>query len=170
MLTRLKSILADTFVRFTGYAYSNLGRLFMRLFVGVMFIQFGIRQLVNYHTEVTTFPSILGMSSECGLIVLITIELVCSILIMAGFLTRLATIPPIIAMAVAEWHILYNLLPDKSIYSITSTQPGYVPVMFIGIFLFIILAGPGKVSLDYFISLFIINRRGKNEEEELEDV
>ncbi len=44
--------------------------------------------------------------------------------------------------------------------------------MFIGIFLFILIAGPGKISLDYFISLFIISKRGKDETEteELEEV
>ena len=42
--------------------------------------------------------------------------------------------------------------------------------MFIGIYLYILLAGPGKISLDYFISLFLISRQGKSGDEELEDV
>ncbi len=42
--------------------------------------------------------------------------------------------------------------------------------MFIGVFIFFIIAGPGKISLDYFISLFIISRRGKDERDELEEV
>ena len=42
--------------------------------------------------------------------------------------------------------------------------------MFIGIFLFILLAGPGKISVDYFISLFIISRQKLDEKEELEEV
>lgn len=51
-------------------------------------------------------------------------------------------------------------------------MPGYLPLMFIGIYLFILLAGPGKISLDYFISIFIISARGKDqsETEELEEV
>ena len=42
--------------------------------------------------------------------------------------------------------------------------------MFIGIFLFIILAGPGKISLDYFISIFLLSRNGRDEYEEMADV
>jgi len=73
-------------------------------------------------------------------------------------------------MIAAEFYILHDLLPHSSVYGLESTQPGYLPIMFIGIFLFILLAGPGKISLDYFISLFIINRQGKDEQEELDEV
>lgn len=166
---KFKNLLADSFVKGTGYAYSNMGRLFLRLFVGVMFFQFGIRQLLNFQSVVQTFPSVMGMGNEVSLIVMIVIELLCSLLIMVGFMTRLATIPPIITMIIAEHYILTTLIHTPP-YSILDTQPGYLPVMFIGIYCFILLAGPGKISLDYFISLFIINRRGRDEKAELEEV
>jgi putative oxidoreductase len=147
-----------------------MARLFLRLFVGVMFMQFGIRHLVNFTELCADFPTVLGISSEASLILMIIIELVCSLLIMAGFLTRLATIPPIIAMIAAEYYILHDLLPHSLIHGLTWDQPGYLPIMFIGIYLFILLAGPGKISLDYLISLFIISREGRDEKEELEEV
>lgn len=56
------------------------------------------------------------------------------------------------------------------VWGIDSTQPGYLPIMFIGIYLFILLAGPGKISVDYFISIFIIARQKLDEKEELEEV
>lgn len=155
---------------FTGYTYSNMARLFMRLFVGVMFMQFGIRHLVNFSELSTDFPTVLGMSSITCLSLMIAIELICSLCIMVGFLTRLMTIPPILSMVAAEYYILHNLLPHASAYGLDSTQPGYLPIMFIGIYLFILLAGPGKISLDYFISLFIISRQGRDEKEELDEV
>lgn len=158
------------FVKLSGYTYSNLARLFMRLFVGVMFLQFGIRHLVNYSELCNSFPTVLNMSSECSLIIMIIIELVCSLLIMAGFLTRLSVIPPICAMIAAEYYILHNMLPNLPVYGLDSTDPGYLPIMFIGIYIYLLIAGPGKISLDYFISLYIISQKGKYEEEELEDV
>lgn len=167
---KISDILSRLFLRFTGYTYSNMARLFLRLFVGVMFMQFGIRHLVNFTELCTDFPTVLGISSEASLILMIIIELVCSLLIMAGFLTRLATIPPIIAMIAAEYYILHDLLPHSLIHGLTWDQPGYLPIMFIGIYLFILLAGPGKISLDYLISLFIISREGRDEKEELEEV
>ena len=167
---KISDILSRLFLRFTGYTYSNMARLFLRLFVGVMFMQFGIRHLVNFTELCADFPTVLGISSESSLILMIIIELVCSLLIMAGFLTRLATIPPIIAMIAAEYYILHDLLPHSLIHGLTWDQPGYLPIMFIGIYLFILLAGPGKISLDYLISLFIISREGRDEKEELEEV
>lgn len=167
---KISDILSRLFLRFTGYTYSNMARLFLRLFVGVMFMQFGIRHLVNFNELCADFPTVLGISSEASLILMIIIELVCSLLIMAGFLTRLATIPPIIAMIAAEYYILHDLLPHSLIHGLTWDQPGYLPIMFIGIYLFILLAGPGKISLDYLISLFIISREGRDEKEELEEV
>ena len=101
------------FVKLSGYTYSNLARLFMRLFVGVMFLQFGIRHLVNYSELCNSFPTVLHMSSECSLIIMIIIELVCSLLIMAGFLTRLSVIPPICTMIAAEYYILHDMLPES---------------------------------------------------------
>ena len=50
------------------------------------------------------------------------------------------------------------------------TVKATLPIMLIGIYLYILLAGPGKISLDYFISLFLISRQGKSGDEELEDV
>ncbi len=158
------------FVKLSGYTYSNLARLFMRLFVGVMFLQFGIRHLVNYSELCNSFPTVLNMSSECSLIIMIIIELVCSLLIMAGFRTRLSVIPPICTMIAAEYYILHNMLPNLPVYGLDSTDPGYLPIMFIGIYIYLLIAGPGKISLDYFISLYIISQKGKYEEEELEDV
>ncbi len=158
------------FLRFTGYTYSNMARLFMRLFVGIMFMQFGIRHLVNYSELSPVFPTIFGMEPQTCLIIMIVIEILCSLLIMVGFFTRLATIPPILSMLAAEYYILHDLLPHTYIYGLNSTDPGYLPIMFIGIYLFILLAGPGKISLDYFISIFIISRQGRDEKEELDEV
>lgn len=158
------------FLRLTGYTYSNLARLFMRLFVGVMFLQFGIRHLVNFVELSATFPTVLGFSHECSLILMIVIEVVCSLMIMVGFLTRLAVVPPIVSMIAAEYYILHDMLPNLPAYGLDSTDPGYLPIMFIGIYVYMLIAGPGKISLDYFFSLYLIGQRGRYEEEELEEV
>ena len=86
---------------------------------------------------------------------LIIIESVCATLIILGFLTRIAVIPPLVVMCVAE------VFAYSSYETVTPTlftfQPGY-PVMFIGIFLFLLLSGPGKISLDYIISAQLLER------------
>lgn len=162
----ISNLLKRTYFRFTGYSYTNLGRLFLRLFVGIMLMQFGIRQIVRFEEVYHYFPSVMGMDSEASLIVMICIEVICSFFIMAGFLTRLMIIPPFIAMIVAEYYLLHN---NVAAYLIDWHQQGYLPIMFLGIYFFLMLVGPGKISVDYFLSLHIIHSDNKSEGE-LEEV
>lgn len=150
-----------------GYSYTNLGRLFLRLFVGLMLLQFGVRQWINFDEASLLFPSIIGMSSEQVCILMIGIEIFCSLFIMIGFFTRLMIIPPFIALFIAEYLILAegNTVP----YMLTWSNPGFLPVMFMGIYFFLLLVGPGKISVDYFFSLYIIHNDNKSETE-LEEV
>ena len=152
----------------TGYSYTHLGRLFLRLFIGIMLLQFGIRQLTYFYELNEVFPAMFGLTSEASLIVMITIEIVCSLFIMFGFLTRLMTIPPFLAMIVAEYYLLTDFVSEAS-YLLSWQQPGYLPIMFLGIYFFLLLVGPGKISVDYFLSLHIIHTENRSEEE-LEEV
>lgn len=158
------------YLRFTGYSYSNLGRMFLRLFVGLMLMQFGIRQIYEFRDICESFPAVLGMTPSVSLIVMISIELVCSTFIMFGFLTRLSILPPLVAMIIAEVYLLTGVESGIAPYDISWDDPGYVPVMFIGIYIFLLLVGPGKISIDYFLSLNIIHSTNRDEEEELEEI
>lgn len=160
-------IFKKIYIATTGYSYTNLGRLFLRLFVGIMLAQFGIRQWMEFTQEAAGFPSIAGMSAEGGLTLLIVIEIVCSFFIMLGFCTRLMVTPPFIAMIIAEHHLLVH--SSEASYLISWFQPGYLPILFMGVYFFILLVGPGKISIDYFLSLYFIHS-DNHSEEELEEV
>lgn len=162
---KIGNILKKAYFKSTGYSYTNMGRLFLRLFLGVMLMQFGIRQII--HFDAMNFPAVLGMSSEASLVVMIMIEIVCSVFVMCGFLTRLMLLPPFVAMTMAEYELLQNGLSDAIP---VWTAPGYLPIMFLGIIFFLILVGPGKISIDYFLSLYLLHSENRNEEEELEEV
>ncbi len=131
-------------------------------------MQFGIRQIARFYDTQHVFPSVFGMDSETSLIIMICIEVICSLFIMVGFLTRLMIIPPFVAMIAAEYHLLHNYV-DKASYLLDWQQQGYLPIMFLGIYFFLILVGPGKISVDYFLSLHIIHTENKSEAE-LEEV
>jgi hypothetical protein len=164
MMNSLKKI----YIRTTGYSYTNMGRLFLRLFVGIMMMQFGIRQLSNFDAAKAMFPSILGIDPGIVLVLMISIEIGCSLFIMAGFMTRIMTVPPFISMIVAEYYILHDLV-SQAPYMLSWSQQGYVPIMFLGIYFFIMLVGPGKISVDYFLSLHFIHTNDHSESE-LEEV
>ena len=138
----------NLFLYSVGHTYSNLSRLFLRLFTGIMFLQLCIRQMLNFDEIVHTFNGFLGMSPEASVTLLVIVELVCAVFIMLGFLTRLAVLFPLGLMLVAEDVIWSSQTAATS--QLFNFQPGY-PVMFIGIFVFMLLAGPGKISLDYII-------------------
>ena len=139
----------NLFLYSAGHTYSNLSRLFLRLFTGIMFLQLCIRQMLSFEQIVPTFQGFLGMSPEMSMTVLVVLELLCAVCIMLGLLTRLAVLFPMALMLVAEDIIMSS--PDSITNQLFNFQPGY-PVMFIGIFVFLLLAGPGKISLDYIIA------------------
>ena len=164
----LSKFLKTIYFRSTGYSYTNLGRLFLRLFVGLMLMQFGVRQAIESDVLRYVFPSVIGMGSEASLIVMICIEIICSVFIMFGFLTRLMIIPPFVTMVLAE-HNLLIAYGDQHYYLINYLQPGYLPIMFLGIYFFLLLVGPGKISVDYFLSLYLLHSENQSEGE-LEEV
>lgn len=154
--------------RSTGYSYPNMGRLFLRLFVGIMLLQFGLRQFTDFEQTKNLFPAVLGMSSEWSMIVMASLEIICSLFIMVGLGTRIMCVPPFLSMLAAEIYLRSEDIDVQSL--IPWQQQNYLPVMFMGIYFFLFLVGPGKISLDYMFSLRIIHSENRNEDEELEIV
>lgn len=161
-------IIKKLFIYSAGHTYSNLSRLFLRLFAGIMFMQFGIRQWMYFDCVVSRMPAILGMTSEVSLVMIIVVEMLCSILIILGLFSRVAVIPPVIAMLLVELR-LFDSMVYTTPEALYSTQPIFVPILFIGIFVFMFLAGPGKISLDYLISLKFVDANDRQIEETLKD-
>ena len=140
----------NLFLYSVGHTYSNLSRLFLRLFTGIMFLQLCIRQLLNFDVIVNSHQGFMGLSSEASITMLLVIELMCAVCIMLGFLTRFAVLFPLGLMVVVENVIMSS--GESMTNQLFNFQPGY-PVMFIGIFIYLLLAGPGKISLDYIIAV-----------------
>lgn len=145
----MTGFIKNLFLYSVGHTYSNLSRLFLRLFTGIMFLQLSIRQMLDYDVIVPNFDGFLGMSPETSVTILVIVELLCAVCIMLGFLTRLAVLCPLVLMLMVENVIMSS---GKTFAAqLFNFHPGY-PVMFIGIFIFMLLAGPGKISLDYIIA------------------
>lgn len=156
------------YIASSGYSYTHLGRMFLRMFVGIMLIQFAVRQITCFDEYCAIFPAILGMPSNVGLIVSTVIEILCSFCIMVGFCMRLMIVPPFIFMVMAEWYFQHAAQVSAP-WLMSWNDPAFMPVMFMGIYFFLLVVGPGKVSFDYFLSLHIIHTEDKSEDE-LEEV
>jgi putative oxidoreductase len=88
------------------------------------------------------FPPVLGLSAQLSLGLAVFAEVVCSILILVGFATRLATIPLIITMVVAV-AVIHGADPVKVKEPALQYLMGYLVLLF---------AGSGKYSVDHLFS------------------
>ena len=68
----------NLFLYSAGHTYSNLSRLFLRLFTGIMFLQLCIRQMLNFDQIVHSFNGFLGLSPEASITLLVIVELLCA--------------------------------------------------------------------------------------------
>lgn len=161
-MKKLIELLKRLYFWTTGYSYTNIGRLFLRLFVGVLMLHFGIHQIQDFDNIAHSFVSVCGMSPATSLTALIVIEMVCSVFIMLGLMMRIMIIPAFVAMVIAEHYLLTDYLSEAG-WQLSWQQPGFLPVMFLGIYFFLLLVGPGKISCDYFLSLHIIHTDNKSE-------
>lgn len=130
--------------------YSNFALLVLRLFVGGMMLTHGVAKLENFTALREGFPDPIGLGSAASLVMIILVEVGCSLLVITGLLTRLAVIPMIFSMLVAAFltHTQFALAASE------------LAIMYLGIFVVIFIAGPGKCSIDYLIGKTI----GKGEE------
>lgn len=90
--------------------------------------------------EFHTFPDYIGLSSEVSYVLVTWGETFGSMAIMAGLLTRLHSLGLAITMLVA-WGFHHGM-------KLTGPGAGELPFSWIFIYLLLVLAGPGKYSLD----------------------
>lgn len=118
----------------------SIALLLLRVVSGsTMLMNHGIKKLANFSNIVAkgfADPFHIGTKASLGLTLFA--EVFCATLIIMGLLTRLATLPLIIAMTVALFFSHNGELYGK----------GELPGLFLIIFIVIFLIGPGKFSLD----------------------
>ncbi|MBK8951804.1 MAG: DoxX family protein [Chitinophagaceae bacterium] len=115
--------------------------LMLRLATGGLMIQHGYDKLVKFAVMSKGFPDPFGVGNTASLSMLVFAEFFCAILILAGLLTRLATIPLIIAMSVALFKAHNGQIFGE----------GEHAALFLGGYIALLFAGPGKISIDRLI-------------------
>lgn len=120
---------------------TDWGLLLLRLIVGFFMLTHGWAKLSNFAEMSQQFPPMLGMSSQLGLSLIIFAEFFCSIALILGLFTRLATIPLIIGMGVAAF-VAHGADP----FSVKEMS-----LLYLGIYVTLLLTGSGKIALDTLI-------------------
>lgn len=116
--------------------------LLARVFIGIMFLSHGMQKWLYYGTLSQDFPDPLHVGSAWSLILIIIAEVVCSFFFIFGFLYRLVLLPMIFAMGMA-----FFVIHDGSL-----DGGGELSLIYMMIFVFMYLIGPGKYSVDAWLS------------------
>jgi putative oxidoreductase len=121
----------------------DLALLLMRLgFGGTMLLSHGLPKLFNYAEKSGTFADPIGLGPQVSLGLAIFAEAFCSLGIITGFFTRLAAIPLAFTMFVAA----------VVVHSDDPWAKKELAVVYFIAFLALIIAGPGRISLDAFFA------------------
>lgn len=113
-----------------------------RILFGVLLMSHGIQKLMNFDSLSAIFPDPLGVGSHISLTLAIFGELICSIGFILGAFYRLAMIPMIFTMCMA-----FFVFHANDTFSIKE-----LAFVYLGTFVILYIAGPGKYSLDYLIA------------------
>jgi putative oxidoreductase len=112
----------------------------LRLFFGFLFLTHGIDKLANFEVLSYSFPDPLGMGSHLSLVLVILAEVFCALTFIGGFLFRISLLPMLFAMFIAFFYAHGGSIAD-----------GELAFIYLGVFLLLLVTGPGRYSADYLI-------------------
>lgn len=122
--------------------------LFLRLFAGSMMLTHGWAKLSSFSALAVSFPDPLGVTGKVSLILILCAEIGCSLFLIFGLMTRLATLPLIFGMLMA-------------FFIIHAADPFVVKelaLLYLGIFIALLWSGGGKYAVDEIIRQNLIRR------------
>ena len=121
---------------------TNFGLLVLRVGIGLLMVfAHGSTKLVDFTELAATFPDPFGLGGVSSLALAVLAEFFCSLAITFGFLTRLATIPPIILLLVAAFGIHGGAAFAKQELALVYLIP----------YIALALTGPGRYSVDRLV-------------------
>lgn len=136
---------------------TSFGLLVLRLGMGGFMLTHGWGKL-QMLLDGSEFGDPIGLGSRLSLILVMTAEFICALLVVFGLATRLAAIPTVIAMAVAAFVVHSNdpwtmgggaaLFQAGEAQSWSSKEPA---LLFLTGFLALVFTGAGKFSIDALI-------------------
>lgn len=119
----------------------NAGTLILRLAIGILMMDHGYDKLIHFSEYSHQFINFLGMGKTLSLALVVFAEFFCSLFLILGLFTRLATIPLIITMCV----VIFSINNGKVFMQHES------PALYLTGFLVLLIIGPGRISVDSMI-------------------
>lgn len=119
----------------------TISLLLLRLAMGGLMIPHGYSKLAGFSSRSRGFADPFHIGGPASMSLAIFAEFFCAVLIVLGLMTRLATIPLIVAMSVA---VFYSNNGDIS-------GGGEKAALFLTGYIVLLFTGPGKASMDRLI-------------------
>lgn len=120
---------------------TSLGLLTFRLWLGLtMLINHGVGKLTGFSEKASGFPDPFGIGHQGSLALAVFAEVVASLLLVSGFLTRFAALVLTINMTTAF------VFAHKG--SLTGKTSGELAFIYLAGYVLLLLAGAGKFSVD----------------------
>jgi putative oxidoreductase len=138
--------------RIFNTAYSNvtdIALLVLRLAIGIWMLSKGLPKVSMLFSGDVQFYSVLGLSSQLSLALTVFVQVIGSVLLIIGLFTRLAAVVLAVNMFVAVVAVHFNDTFAKA-------EPA---LHFLLTYVFLSLAGAGKLSLDYAVAQKHINSK-----------
>lgn len=129
-------------IRYSVAAF-NFSMLLLRVVFGLLMItKHGYDKMMKFSTLQNEFYNFLGIGTKASLVLAIFAEVLCSLFLILGLFTRLATLPLIITMLVA----VFGFNAGKPLVDSEAA------LMYLGAFTTLLFCGPGKISIDGMIN------------------
>lgn len=106
-----------------------------------MMLTHGIAKVENFNQLADSFPTPLGWGSRLSFTVILLVETLGSICIITGFLLK----PASLVLAFAMFTAAFLTFPGSNI------SANELPFIYMGVFIFFIIAGGGRYSLDKLV-------------------
>lgn len=116
----------------------NTAMLVLRLGIGILMMMHGYNKLVHFADKQHTFMNFMGLGSTISLVLVVFAEFFCSLFLILGLFTRLASIPLIIATLVMIFKAHNGDILGE----------GEHAALYLTGYLVLLLLGPGKISVD----------------------
>jgi putative oxidoreductase len=115
--------------------------LLLRIWAGLMlFVAHGLVKIMHFSQMSSHFPNPIHIGPLPSLLFATLSDAICSLLVVFGIATRYAALIVVINLATA-FTLVHHL-------KLSGPGNGELPLLFLGAFLTLVLAGPGRYSID----------------------